>query len=89
MVDLYSNIPYTIVVDAAGEAVDVKFEGLAEGVKYSVAMGDYMYSNYEAIDAENVATEGVLLTDLLISDLRENSPIDYSNEPVQRVAALK
>lgn len=89
MVDLYSNIPYTIIVDASGEAVDVKFDGLTEGVKYSVAMGDYMYSNYKAIEAENVATEGILLTDLLISDLLENSPINYSNEPVQRVATQK
>ena len=84
-VDIFSNIPYSIFTDASGEAVDVKFEGLTEGEKYSVAMGDYMYANYKSVEAENVATEGILLTDILINDLRENSPIDYSNEPVQRV----
>ena len=84
-VDIFSNIPYTIFTDASGEAVDVEFVGLTEGEKYSVAMGDYMYANYKGIEAENVATEGTLLTDILINDLRENSPIDYSNEPVQRV----
>ena len=83
--DIFSNIPYSIFTDASGEAVDVKFEGLTEGEKYSVAMGDYMYANYKSVEAENVATEGILLTDILINDLRENSPIDYSNEPVQRV----
>lgn len=83
-VDIFSNIPYTIFIDASGEAVDVEFVGLTEGEKYSVAMGDYMYANYKGIEAENVATEGTLLTDILINDLRENSPIDYSNEPVQR-----
>ena len=84
-VDIFSNIPYTIFTDAAGEAVDVRFEGLAEGEKYSVAMGDYMYANYKGVEAEKVMTEGILLTDILINDLRKNSPIDYSNEPVQRV----
>jgi 5'-nucleotidase len=83
-VDIFSNIPYTIFTDASGEAVDVEFVGLTEGEKYSVAMGDYMYANYKGIEAENVATEGTLLTDILINDLRQNSPIDYSNEPVQR-----
>ena len=85
MVDIFSNIPYTIFTDAAGEAVDVRFEGLAEDEKYSVAMGDYMYSNYRGVEAEDVMTEGVLLTDILINDLRKNSPIAYSNDPVQRV----
>ena len=83
--DIFSNIPYTIFTNAAGEAVDVKFEGLTEGEKYSVAMGDYMYANYKSVEAEDVATEGILLTDLLINDLRANSPIDYSNEPIQKI----
>ncbi len=85
MVDIFSNIPYTIFTDASGEAVDVEFEGLTEDEKYSVAMGDYMYANYKGLDAEDVATEGILLTDILINDLRVNSPIDYPNEPVQRI----
>ncbi len=85
MVDIFSNIPYTIFTDASGEAVDVRFEGLVEGERYSVAMGDYMYANYKGIEAEDIATEGILLTDILINDLRENSPIDYSNEPIQQI----
>ena len=88
-VDLFSNIPYTILTDAAGEAVDVKFAGLDEGRTYSVAMGDYIYSTYQSLEAEDVITEGVLVTDMLINDLRKNSPIDYSNEPVQHVEKLK
>lgn len=83
--DIFSNIPYTIFTDASGEAVDVKFEGLVDGEKYSVAMGDYMYKTYKSVEAEDVASDGTLLTDLLINDLRENSPIEYSNEPVQRI----
>ena len=71
--------------DAAGEAIDVEFVGLNENQQYSVAMGDYMYANYKGIEAENVATEGILLTDILLNDLRANSPIDYSNEPVQKI----
>lgn len=83
--DLYSNVPYTIFTDAAGEATNVEFEGLDEAGLYSVAMGDYMYANYKGIEAVDVATEGILLTDILINDLRANSPIDYSNEPIQRI----
>lgn len=83
--DIFASVPYTIFVDERGEAVDVKFEELIEDKAYSVAMGDYMYANYKDVQAENVATEGILLTDLLIADLRENSPLDYSNEPVQKI----
>jgi 5'-nucleotidase len=83
--DIFASVPYTIIVDESGEAVDVKFEELIEDKAYSVAMGDYMYANYKDVQAENVATEGILLTDLLIADLRENSPLNYSNEPVQKI----
>ena len=61
------------------------FEGLAEGHAYRVVMGDYMYNNYKAVEAANAVCEDILLTEVLMDDLRENSPIDYSNERVQTV----
>ena len=84
-VDLFSNVPYKIVTGADGEARDVVFEGLAEGRSYRVVMGDYMYNNYKAVEAANAVCGDILLTEVLMDDLRENSPIDYSNERVQTV----
>ena len=45
----------------------------------------YIYKNYRDIEASDVVSEGVLLTDVLINHLRENSPIDYSNEGLQNI----
>lgn len=84
-VDLFASTPYDIVVGDDGEAHDVVFRDLKEGESYRVVMGDYIYKNYKDIEAADVVPEGVLLTDVLMDDLRENSPIDYPNEPAQRV----
>ena len=84
-VDIFSNVPYKIVTGADGEARDVVFDGLAEGRSYRVVMGDYMYNNYKAVEAANAVCGDILLTEVLMDDLRENSPIDYSNERVQTV----
>lgn len=84
-IDLFSTTPYTIRVDARGEAVDVLFPELDEADTCRVVMGDYMYKNYRDIEAVDVVPEGVLLTDILMNDLRENSPIDYSNERIQHI----
>lgn len=88
-IDLFSTTPYTIRTDAAGDAVDVLFPELDETKTYRVVMGDYMYKNYREVEATDVVPEGVLLTDLLIADLRENSPIDYSNECRQNIEQVK
>lgn len=84
-VDLFSTVPYRIVVGADGEACDVVFTGLEEDGTYRVVMGDYMCNNYKDIEAANVVFEDILLTEVLMDDLRANSPIDYSNDPVQSV----
>ena len=84
-IDLFSTTPYTICLDARGEAVDVIFPDLEESDTCRVVMGDYMYKNYRDIEATDVVDEGVLLTDVLINHLRENSPIDYSNEGLQNI----
>lgn len=88
-IDLFSTTPYTICLDARGEAVDVIFPDLEEADTYRVVMGDYMYKNYRDIEATDVVDEGVLLTDVLINHLRENSPIDYSNEGLQNIRRVE
>ena len=84
-IDLFSSTPYTIRVDGRGEAVDVVFPELDEADTCRVVMGDYICKNYRDIEATDVVDEGVLLTDVLINHLRENSPIDYSNEGLQNI----
>ena len=88
-IDLFSTTPYTICLDARGEAVDVIFPDLEEADTCRVVMGDYMYKNYRDIEATDVVDEGVLLTDVLINHLRENSPIDYSNEGLQNIRRVE
>lgn len=88
-IDLFSSTPYTIRVDGRGEAVDVIFPDLEEADTCRVVMGDYMYKNYRDIEATDVVDEGVLLTDVLINHLRENSPIDYSNEGLQNIRRVE
>lgn len=71
---------YTIVTDAEGEAIDVKFSTLREGRTYKVAMGDYMYKNYNFDKSGEHNATGILVTEVLLDELRHHSPLKYTNE---------
>ena len=83
--DIFSTEPYTIFVGESGDAERVEFENLKEGVEYRIAMGDYMFNNYKGIECQNLERTEVLLTDILINDLTEHTPISYSNEFIQLI----
>lgn len=76
-VDLYpSGVRYTIVTDSSGDAVDVVFSPEVQKDIYKVAIGDYIYSSstYKyARRAQEAVTKPV--TELLIENFKENSPI--------------
>lgn len=71
---------YTILTDAEGEAVDVQFSTLKEGRTYKVAMGDYMYKNYNFPKNGTHEATGILVTDVILDELRHHSPLKYTNE---------
>ena len=71
---------YTIVTDAEGEAIDVQFSTLKEGRTYKVAMGDYMYKNYNFDKSGAHTATGILVTEVMLDELRHHSPLGYTNE---------
>ena len=71
---------YTIVTNAEGDAIDVRFTSLKEGRTYKVAMGDYMYKNYNFDKSGAHDATGILVTEVLLDELRHRSPLGYTNE---------
>lgn len=71
---------YTIVTDAEGEAIDVQFSTLKEGRTYKVSMGDYMYKNYNFDKSGEHTATGILVTEVMLDELRHHSPLGYTNE---------
>lgn len=72
-IDLFATTPYTVVTDARGEAVDVRFPELKEGRSYRVAMGDYVFKNYGELESAEGKTLDVLVTDCLLETLAAGS----------------
>lgn len=85
-VDLYSTVPYDIITDKRGEAVNVLFPTLREGRRYKVGMCNYIAETYKDIDAENkiIHTDNLVL-DRCIDFFAKNSPVKLSNKPLQRI----
>ncbi|MBQ5913866.1 MAG: bifunctional metallophosphatase/5'-nucleotidase [Alistipes sp.] len=83
--DIFSTEPYVIHLDESGDAIRVEFENLVPEAEYKVAMGDYMFNNYKDIVCRDLVRTDVLLTDILMNDLASNTPIDYSNTPIQAI----
>lgn len=83
--DIFSTEPYTIHVGESGDAQSVEFKNLRKDAEYTVAMGDYMFNNYKDIECRDLQRTDVLLTDVLMNHLAENSPIDFSNTPIQEI----
>ena len=87
-IDLIATTPYELVVDAEDRALDVRFPKLLEGRLYRVAMNDYIFRNYRALEYADgrILDDGV--ADVLLEELREDSPLHPDNEARQRVVRL-
>ena len=84
-VDLFSNTPYEIVVDSRGEAVDVRLPKLRAGAKYRVVMADYIGKKYPSIEGESRVEENILVTDALLSLLKQSKITPIDNQPRQKI----
>ncbi len=72
-IDLFATLPYTILRDEQGDAFDVLFPTLEEGRSYRVALGDYIYKTYEAIDRTRGEVLPILVTDALMETLAQGA----------------
>ncbi len=83
--DLFpSGFTYTVITDAAGEAVDVKF-GSFERKSYLVAMPDYIYKNYKFDRSADVRETGLQVTDIMKEYIENNSPLKPDNNRKIRI----
>ena len=82
-IDLFSTTPYTIVLDERGEATDVLFPKLREGVAYKVAMADYIAKKYD-YEATDVERHSEKVLDVVAEHFRKYSPVVFSNKPKQK-----
>ena len=85
-IDLHSTTPYTILVNAQDEAVDVKFPTLKEGREYRVVIGDYSFKNYRGLTYREGRIRDELITDLMLDALRK-APVVPDNR--QHATILK
>lgn len=83
--DLYATTPYVIVTDGADQALDVVFPDLRDGKHYEVAMCDYIFRNYKQLHYFEGGLADKKVADILLEELREESPLTPSNTPRQRV----
>lgn len=88
-IDLFMSEPYTILTDSNDEAYAVVFPTLKADKQYRVAMGDYIYKNYEAVEAQEVERDVALLTDALIDFARSSHIAQVSNKKLQSVRMIQ
>ena len=84
-IDLVSTTPYAILVDDEDRAFDVRFPELREDRRYKVAVSDYVYRNYHDLHCTEGEITGEKVADILIGELREDSPLEADNAPRQKV----
>ncbi len=87
-VDIVASIPYTIVTDAADNAVDVRFPTLRENRSYRVALSDYIFKNYKELHYTEGKISDRRVTDILFDVLHSTSALQLNNTPLQNVATL-
>ena len=87
-IDLFSTAPYVIRTDGY-DAVEVIFPGLVSGRKYKVAMGDYVFKNYQGLEYTNGETTQWLVPDVLMEYVANGGkPLAPDNTLRQSVAGL-
>ena len=63
----------------------MQFPKLREGRKYKVAVSDYIYRNYKDMEYTGGEITVEKVADILLEELRDDSPLKIDNTPRQRV----
>ncbi len=84
-VDLILTTPYTILVDEADRAFDVRFHELREGRVYKIALSDYIFKNYHGLEYADGEILDEEVADVLVDELEDDSPLRPDNRMRQQV----
>ena len=84
-VDLILTTPYTILVDEADRAFDVRFHELREGRVYQIALSDYIFKNYHGLEYADGEILDEEVADVLVDELEDDSPLRLDNRMRQQV----
>jgi 5'-nucleotidase len=84
-VDLILTTPYTILVDEADRAFDVRFHELREGRGYQIALSDYIFKNYHGLEYADGEILDEEVADVLVDELEDDSPLRPDNRMRQQV----
>ena len=84
-VDIFASTPYDIVTTAEDVAVDVRFAQLEEGVRYTVALPEYVANNYGDFECEELRVTPHTAYGLDIEYMKQHSPVVFDNTPKQRI----
>lgn len=84
-IDLIATTPYVIVTDAADNALDVRFPALREGRSYRIAVSDYVFRNYRDLNYSEGRITDEPVAEVLLEELRDDSPLMPDNTPRQTV----
>jgi len=87
-IDIILTAPYTILVDEADKAFDVRFHDLREDKVYTLAMSDYIYKNYKELEYSDGLVIDVEVADVLIGELQRRSPLRPDNTLHQQVLVV-
>ena len=89
-IDLFMTASYVLVTDVNDTARDVQFPTLTPHHKYTVALPDYVYKNYHAIEATDAEIlKGVHVNQLLLEVLEKEKSITPDNAHLQRKVVTK
>lgn len=82
--DIFSPVPYDIVIGSQGDAVDVLLPTLQDGKTYKVAINSYMAATYPGIDRAAIKQTYLRVVDVMVDYFRKHSPVSCTLDLQQR-----
>ncbi len=86
-IDLVTTVPYEIITDQSGDAVDIIFPTLSSSRVYNVAMGDYIFKSYRGLEYSDAKLTDILITDVLEQFITKSKSITPDRENYQSITA--
>ncbi|MFI3265019.1 MAG: bifunctional UDP-sugar hydrolase/5'-nucleotidase [Rikenellaceae bacterium] len=84
-IDIITTTPYTVIIDASGEAVDVTFPELDESKEYKVAMGDYIFKTYGGLTYSSGEITDILITETIENHIKSHQIVEPNNIDLQNI----
>ncbi len=84
-IDIVTTVPYQVLTDASGDAVDILFPTLSPTRVYKVAMGDYIFKSYRGLEYSEGEVTDILITDVLEQYIVKSKSITPDSENYQSI----